>query len=414
MDIELFNEFLDIINDKSIHKLEKENILSEKMDKLSQTEKRSLLTRLKEEKKLNTPYKENTSCIQDQKDKLCLLEIQNCRREYEQKLAFVQMAGFMQNYISKIKFENEEQKKGAEYMLDRLFGVHSDDYIGSIYDIFIKNSDPNKPVFDIPSLNTFSTENKGNIGITKENNKYYIVDYKSEYNNEGTEKSYNRVISLLPAYEQYLNAEKYCNSKLEEGRILVKFLFGLVPDKEYFVHNHGLFNSMKDINKYRLQNTDSLRDIAFPIPVGKDIIIDMFKSVKEGICLYDPADPEIELMCQGKHNIKKSEAKLLRKRMNKLNKSKIPKESLDKIREFRRTQDLISQKKDALSEVKDPELKGELLKDIEYANSQIELGINDIYDENLDEDEIVFSGHKIRGKGKKPVKVDYITKVLDS
>lgn len=417
MDNELFTKLYSLLNNKNISAKDRKSQLAEQLAELSVKEKKSFYAQLREKKKRKQPFKPKSMCIEDQKNKYILMEIQNSRREYEQMLAFVQVATYLQNHLSRISFETEEQRKGAEYFMERMFSCNSDNHIGAIYDVYLKNKTHNNPAY-IPDLAKDAIQNAklpGKVGIVTENGKKYICKYKSSYDEEDTSiKTYEKLLVPLPAFEQFANAKRYCDSKLEESRMLVKYLFGRIPDTEYMVHCHGLFEDGDQINNYRITNVDAFEDYAFAVPVGEPVIIDMFKEVKEGVCLYDAADPNIELMCQGRQFVSRAESKLIKKKMRSMKEAgKVPEDSLEQIRKYKRAQENMSKRKDEIRKIKDEEERNEKLAEIEECEFEIDQAINEEYGNYLEEDEVVVETHKFRGKGKKSIRKDLLAKVAN-
>jgi hypothetical protein len=205
----------------------------------------------------------------------------------------------------------------------------------------------------------------------------------------------------MPSFAQYRNAYNYCNVNLDEGRILARNVFGTLPTTELTFKIHGVFKDIDEANIYRIKNASKVEQL-YQVPLGKTVLADNFKANKLGVILYNPSDPDLEIMLQGKHNILKAEAKVIKDRSSKLYKDdRIPKESLDKIRKYRREQDKVARK---INKVKSDDNKKY---ELEAESTKLEQKYNKEVAKYTDESESIITGFKVK-KGKITGKEDYL------
>jgi hypothetical protein len=368
MEQSLFDEiYAKLLNAKDA---EKKEIYANEISQLSSEEKLDFFHKYNLEKKLSQGFKDEYICKDDQKGQICLLEFSNICRDFDIQVSFLLMNAFLHDRMKTIQFESDEQKLGAEFLLQKLFG--SQENIMDALNVVIKDNDASNPAY-IPNVNS-------------------------------TIKLKSGKIIPMPTFTQYRNAYNYCNTHYDEGRILAKNIFGTIPTCELSFKIHGVFKDMDEANIYRIKNSAKISHL-YPAELGKTILADNYRSNLTGIILYNPSDPDLEIMLQGKHNIMRAEAKLMKERSRKITKDeRIPKESMEKIRNFKRA------KSDAIKKINklkhNNALENDIL-DIEAEVTKHEQDINKEVAKFTRDEESIIRGFKVK-KGKIASKADYI------
>ncbi len=212
----------------------------------------------------------------------------------------------------------------------------------------------------------------------------------------------------VPSYWQYRNLLNYYNVKLEEHRLMSSLLTGRKPSTELLLHVHGVFDSTEDMETYRIKKSANIHGKAVVCPIGRTALGDDFRTNKDGIIMYNPADPEIEIMMQGKHNIRRVEAEAVKARMQNIGERSDP-ETISKIRKWRQARDKLTKGKAKILKKFANEESVEIDAKVETAVTALDRKIHDAL-EMLDDDEVVFETLEVQG-GKLRKGEDLVMKV---
>lgn len=394
------------------------------------------------EKELAEPYSTKLRCAKGQEDKLCLFEYDSITREFDLQHAWLSMQNFIYDRYRAMKLPAEKVVHINEF-LNTLFDHNTSGHIDSIYDVFIKPhvnerfdqqnegcEVQNNPAFiPKPQIARFALF----MDITVANCQIVECDMEDDLSDELLERyrelvhpiTKDEMADLLgvkrmfivhkdklvptPAYAQMRNAFNYHSAKLEEHRFMTQLVFGTRPSHEMRIHVHGVFKDMKEIDDYRIRKHSNIHGKAVVAPIGRSALADDFRSNKDGITLYNPSDPEIEIMMNGKHNIRRAEAKVMRKRMSKLQ-DRTSQETLNKIRKFNQQKERLNKGLKNIREKYSGEDEVKLSMQVEDAKSALDKKINDCLSMCTDSDEVVFPTLKIKG-GKLGKGEDFVVKV---
>lgn len=269
------------------------------MESLSDEEKREFHSYVRT---VNTeqrePFKERFCGQKDLRDKIALIEFSNIQYSYCQTVAFFGMISYMMARAEQYKGESREH---IHAFMDEVFGGHSDKYMGTIYDLYYKNNKALRPDY-VPE-----------------------VDPKvfGEY---------------MPSVDQWNNYVKYCGAKFHELRGLVSALMGFRPSHDAVIHVHGIFDSPRDPELTKYINANYMRfdpvNELLPVPVGETRLIDQYKEYRSGTVLFDPSNPDLEILHSNRVMTSMNEHGMFKKRLSKIE-GRMTKEELAKIKAYR-------------------------------------------------------------------------------
>lgn len=376
-----FNEKLKNIKNSS--NKGKDDFIKE-FEELSVKEKRDFFNKRKRDELLNSPYKETFKPPSGQKDKIVLFEYSQLDREFDIQMMFLLMIEYFEDRMKTFSYENDEQKKGAEFLFNKLFNHKESNCLDTIYDVFLKDEKRVNPAF-IPKI---KEDEFGNKKILTPKGKSLV----------------------LPSFSQYKNAYNFCTNKIDEGRIFTQAVFGTLPSTELMFRVHGVFNNTDEMNKYRLKNANLIQDVCYPIKIGYTVLADSFKANKEGIIIYNSADPDLEMMIQNQHNIKKAEAKMIKSKLSKIESDKIPKDVQENIRKYKRAQD--KGNKYIKEAIESSNIDKKDIIETEAGIYEAEKLISQELDQVLDSNDLRIDGFKIK-RGRIEKKTEYFGKLED-
>lgn len=346
-----------------------------------------------------------------------------------------------------IACDNPEDEKNREHardyksikgFLDSVFNHRYSKHIDTIYDVFLKpltaernqmmqESRDNQlnPAF-IPTANVVKFDTFTDLCAKMESLHGNIVECSfMDENNTNTYNAYCKMVARVdreefdsyygqtqafvvngeslmpvPSFWQYRNALNFYNTKLEEHRFLASQLSGMKPSSELLMHVHGVFATTEEMEAYRIKKSENIRGKAVVCPVGRTALGDEFRINKDGIIMYNPADPEIEIMMQGKHNIRRVEAEAVKKRMSRVADRTDPK-TVSEIRKWRQARDKLTKGKAKTLQKYAHTDTVEVDAKIENAISSLDKKINDALN-MLDDDEVVLETLEVKdGKMKR-------------
>jgi hypothetical protein len=88
------------------------------------------------------------------------------------------------------------------------------------------------------------------------------------------------------------------------------------------IHVHGVFNSPTDpsLTSYRIENADKMSPVAdlVPVPVGKTVLYDKYKEYRSGTVLFNPSDPDLEILHTNRVMTDMNNHAMFKKRLNNL------------------------------------------------------------------------------------------------
>lgn len=334
--------------------------------------------------------------------------------------------------------------KAIKGFLDGVFNHRYSKHVDTIYDIFLKplTSERNKmmqetrdsqlnpafiPAAEVKKFHTFLSlaieastgslhgkivecsfmDSDDDIGDHRSNTAYgeYCTrvakvdrdEFDSYYSQDQAFIVNGEKLVPIPSFWQYRNALNFYNTKLEEHRFLASQLTGMKPSSELLLHVHGVFANTEDMETYRIKKSENIRGKAVVCPIGRTALGDEFRTNKDGIVMYNPADPEIEIMMQGKHNIRRVEAEAVKKRMSRIADRTDP-ETVSRIRKWRQEREkLVKGKPKVLSKLahSEPVEIAEVESKLENAISSIDRKIHEAL-EMLDDDEVIFETLEVK------------------
>jgi hypothetical protein len=444
----------------------------EELTKMTKTERSEYVRRRKLDNELAKPRENKYRGVKSQNGKLVMFEYENLSRDFDVKTIFLAMENYIfDRYRSMTDLDNAE-KSSINKFLNRLFNHSESGHVDTIYDVFVKphlrerddaiNSGgsntqlnpafipeaktvkystfaeiPNRISADIVVCNfldadistsdhvdisagcdsddecAFEGTNQLEILMDKYSNLIAPITRDELCNLAGQERwfiHHKGKLTPMPAYAQLRNAANFHLNKLEEHRSLAKIVFNARPKNESLIHTHGVFDNIELVNQYRVKESANIYGKVIVVPVGYSNLADDFKCNRESVIMYNPSDPELEIMLNGKHNIRRAEARAMKKRsMSKLNK-RTTKQSMDMIRDYSRAKDRLATKGEREIHQKysgNEEIDN--IRTVENAESALDSKINNAL-QFLDNDEVVFNTLKAK-KGKLTKGDDIVVKL---
>jgi hypothetical protein len=420
--------------------------LRTELTKLTNSEKAEFARKMKLDDELENPAKNDFRGLKSQKGKVALMEYVNQDQDFAIQTAFLAMENYVFDRFRCEKSLSVEERSAVGKFLNIIFEHESSGHVDSVYDVYIK---PHLRLRDESLLACESQVNPAYIPkpvVAEFDNFSEVkpVDFgtvvKCKFQEETTDllvAKYSTLVAPItldemrelemqerwfinsktglvpmPSYSQLRNASNYYVNKFEEHRFLASVIFQQNPKTELLVHIHGLFDSMERADEYRVKESANIRDKVVATPVGFSVLAGDFRANRDGVTMYNPSDPDVELMINGKHNIRRAESNVMKKRtMTKLSDRAKP-ETLRMIREFNKAKEQLSTK--AEKRVREKYSGNEAhdnIKIIENAQSALDKKVNEAL-QFLDDGELVFNSLKVKG-GKMEKGEDYVVK-LDS
>lgn len=430
----------DLIAKFKNHKTKKEALSIIKT--LSESEQKDLVHMIRQKRELENPYENKQRCKKGQENKYCLLEVSNVSRQFETFMAFLSVISYIYDRLEKLSASPEE-KSTIRKFLGMLFNHTDGTYIDTLYEAFVKPFGKER----IDYLNKGKNFNVAYIPEVKKLD-FYSIDELQHYEFPADEPTFVTLTIIwfpdendltfiretfgretvefedsftsirlkdgkyipMPSLTQLANVWKFTDGKLEEMRFLTSALFSVRPEKELVVHCHGLFDGKEDIEAYRLSKNKNIFQQAMMIPVGYTALADNFKANNENVVIYNPVDPEVEFMLQGKQNVKRVEAKLIRDKMRKVD-NVASKESLAAIKEYKNTINKENAKNSKLKELSLQE-RSDLISEIEKNKTELQNKISEELNPYCGENDYHFTPLKIK-KGKISQEGDVLVTIED-
>ncbi len=444
MDEQLYEELSELVVQKDKFGLIK------RLEELDDNVRAEFARRQRLEKELINPYDGKPRCADGQLGKFCLFEYDNVERDFETVTAFIAMSSYMYERLGNSFDKTEEDQRAVvRKFLDNIFNHRYSKHIDTIYDVYLKSNTkersemmketrdqqlnpafiPTPTIVKFEQLSDLVSNISDNIGKIAE---VTIQSIESRFDNpvelfskyvypitadelatmEGQVQAFivkdTDTLVPVPSYWQYRNLLNYYNVKLEEHRLMSSLLTGRKPSTELLLHVHGVFDSTEDMETYRIKKSANIHGKAVVCPIGRTALGDDFRTNKDGIIMYNPADPEIEIMMQGKHNIRRVEAEAVKARMQNIGERSDP-ETISKIRKWRQARDKLTKGKAKILKKFANEESVEIDAKVETAVTALDRKIHDAL-EMLDDDEVVFETLEVQG-GKLRKGEDLVMKV---
>ena len=300
-------------------------------------------------------------CQKEYEGKSALLEIVNLQHSYSRRCAMIGMIAYLQQRLEGYK---SDDKQVIEKFLTELFGGHSPKYMGTVYDLYYKNNKAKYPEY-IPTIPPDVLGDK------------------------------------MPSIEQVKNYEDYVDTNLETIRGVVSAVFGFKPGQEATIHVHGVFNDANDkkLLDYRNKNANKFNGATelLLVPFGHTSLIDRFRCLRENVVLFNPSDPDVEILHQNRVMTDMNNHTAFKKRLNKLE-GRMSKDDLASIKQYRTEIDNL---RNAPAQM--PKVNQKLAK--------LKSKIDRIYEANTKDNEVITEVIKI-GDGK-VTKTAYATEATD-
>lgn len=400
--------------------------LKDELLQLSDREKAEFARKMRLDDELEKPAKNDFRGVGQQKGKIALVEYINQDQDFMLRTSFLAMENYIFDRFRTAKMEPSEREIVSKF-LGNIFDHSASNHVDTVYDVFVKplirerdeqllNSNTQINPAYIPKATVGEFDNFADVTLD-----YNIVKCKF-YDAEASVERYSELVAPItieelrelemqerwfivkkdklipmPSYSQIRNASNYFINKYEEHRLLASVIYQQNPKQELVVHLHGVFDSIEKADEYRIKNSDKIHDKVVVMPVGYTAIAGDFRANRDGVTMYNPSDPEIELMINGKHNIRRAEANVMKKRtMTKLSERANP-ETMKMIRNYNKQKEMLRTKgekkvREKLSNDKD---YVDAMKIVESGQSAIDKKINDAL-QFLDDNEIVFNTLKVK------------------
>lgn len=415
--------------------------LRSELAELTDTEKAEFARKIRLDEELSRPATNDFRGLKAQRGKVALIEYTNQSQDFLLKTMFLAMENYIYDRLRSMKQLETNERATVSKFLDVVFNHSCSGHVDTVYDVFVKplvkerndsllssTEQVNPAYIPTPKVGKFDTFGEFlkwydsgrachvvKCNFADSDDLQSLADRYStlvapitvdEFRELGSSERwfiYNKdKLVPMPSYSQVRNASNFFINKFEEHRTLASIIFGQKPEHELLIHVHGLFDSMERVDEYRVKESASIYDRAVVAPVGHSALGGDFRPNREGVIIYNPSDPDIELMVNGRQNIRRAEKQVMEKKtMSKLSDRADP-ETMKAIRHFNRMKERLRSKgeKEVLAKYSTDE-QPERIAEIRNAESIVDKKLNDVL-QFLGEDEIVFSPLKVKdGKMKK-------------
>lgn len=424
--------------------------LRSELAELTNTEKAEFARKTKLDDELSRPAANEFRGLKSQKGKVALIEYTNQSQDFLLRTMFLAMENYVYDRLRSMKQFEAGERSTISKFLNAVFNHSCSGHVDTVYDVFVKpllkerddsllssTEQVNPAYIPTPKVDKFDTfaelVNGLSSGHTQHIVKCDFADCADDV--ESLVDSYSSLVAPItadefrellmnerwfihtkgklvpmPSYSQVRNASNFFTNKFEEHRALASVIFNQRPQHELLIHLHGLFDSMESADEYRVKESSNIHDKVVATPVGYSAIGGDFRPNRESAVIYNPSDPEIELMVNGRHNIRRAEARIMKKRtMSKLTERADP-ETMKAIRNFNKAKERLRTEgeKKVISKYSATE-QPERLAELRHAESLVDKKINDML-QFLDEDEVVFNPLKVK-KGKMERAEDCVVKL---
>lgn len=338
---EIVSKLEQIKSDNSINEDMKVQLINALMDGLNDEVRREFSHFMRTTYDEINPIADPSCCTAECKGKVALVEFTNIQYSYCRSLSMFAMISYMLTRCE--SYDNKEDKPAIQRFMQEVFGGDSDKYLGTIYDLFYLN------------------------------NKAKHADFIPDFD-----------ISILgdcvPSIDQWMNFMKYSDAKFAELRALTTGLIGVKPSYDAIIHVHGVFDSISDpgITTYRNANSDKINTMSelIPIPIGKTWLLDKYKEFTAGTVLYNPSEPELEILHTNRKTVDMNSNAMFKKRVKNL-KGRMTDTEIDKIKKYRKEIDTF--RKSAPTEVKK----------VDQRISKLKTKIDRIHEKNTKDNEVI-------------------------
>lgn len=174
------------------------------------------------------------------------------------------------------------------------------------------------------------------------NNSKHIGSFQELFNKKQRELHPGQIPELQPPFDEFeispdkvKNLSQYYNDRFEVNRIHTRGVFGSTPYSECQLYIHGIF-SEADADKYRIANGRNFRWHTTAMPIGQEVLMQSFDGNKENTTIFNPDDPDVEIMLDHKRLIDLAANKELADRVEQ-GKSQVGKDSMKKINDYENT-----------------------------------------------------------------------------
>jgi len=230
-------------------------------------------------------------CNKKDSGKLNLIEIDNMNQEFVHQMMFISMIHYVFARFEDFDYPGR-YKKHVRRFIEHAFGNIDNKHLGPIYELFRQNVEQNGPT-SIPTSNDPTSNDPTSNDPTSND------PTSNDPNSNKTPKSVSDELSKVlqdvrPSFEQWNNAFTFMTGNYEEMRTMTSALFGSQPTIESRIRSHGVFDNQKEVDEYRIKEAENIDGIAYSIPVGKNVLTDPFRDVREETVIYNPNDPEFE------------------------------------------------------------------------------------------------------------------------
>lgn len=405
---------------------------------LTNTEKAEFARKMKLDDELSRPAINEFRGDKSQRGKVALIEYTNQSQDFLLRTMFLAMENYVYDRFRSMKQLDDAERSAISKFLDVVFNHSCSGHVDTVYDVFVKplvrerdesllaSSAQINPAY-IPTpkviecdtfseviplmyndelLSTFDVIKCASVSPSSDEISDTVLVRLAHYYNllvapitieqfrdlEATERWFIRKKDKLvpmPSYSQVRNASNYFINKFEEHRVLASMIFNQRPEHELLIHIHGLFDSMERADEYRVKESANIHGRAVVAPVGYSALGGDFKPNRESSIIYNPSDPDIELMINGQQNIRRAEAQVMKKRtMSKLADRADP-ETMKAIRDFTKAKERLRTEgeKKILSKYAADEQPEQISK-IRHAQSILDDKVNEML-QFLDDEEVV-------------------------
>lgn len=305
--------------DNSISENIKTQLVNNLMESLDDEVKREFSHFMRTVYDEKDPLSTRTACVKGMENKVALVEFTNIQYWYCRTIAFFGMIAYMQARCD--NYKDEESKPHVQKFMKEVFGGDSDKYLGTMYDLFYKKNRDKHANF-IPEVDL-------------------------------------SLVPHSPSIDQWMNFLNYSDAKYTELRILASGLIGVRPSQDAIIHVHGVFDALDDpeISKYRNANVDKISTTAelIAIPIGKTWLLDKYKQFTSGTVLYNPSEPELEILHSNRQTIDMNSNAMMKKKVKNL-KGRMNKQDITQIANYRKEIEKIRntpvEKNDKVSELR--------------------------------------------------------------
>ena len=120
---------------------------------------------------------------------------------------------------------------------------------------------------------------------------------------------------FTPSIKNWKNMALAREGYIEEARVVASHISGVSYTQENRIFIHGVFDSEKDIEKYKKENPTFFKSLYYNLPIGKDLLLDPFREILSTTNLYTDDDPKLNEFLNKRELIDNTKFEALKKRM---------------------------------------------------------------------------------------------------